>query len=152
MSNIDGAKIFFGLVLNKLHDCFPAPLHLTDDHIWPDFKDLAGDKQIVLSNQRKDVRKMSVSEAFEIRNARIEYSRRMLEWMKLEGFIHSDTVVGFPFDYVLSAKSLALLDEPIVDTGETLGFKLRKAVQQAGSTAAASVIERVVETLLERLL
>ena len=82
-------------------------------------------------------------------NVQKVYSKQMLAWMKAEGYIIC--VNKYPYDYVLSTKSLALLNLGIGEERETFGSQLKSSIRSAGDKATGEVISELVGQAMEAL-
>lgn len=148
LSNIDTANVYFGLVLERLVDSFPASIHLSGQEVWQDFTRIASNGQLSLLVNRH-FRTLSMEEASNDGNVQKVYSKQMLAWMKAEGYIIC--VNKYPYDYVLSTKSLALLNLGIGEERETFGSQLKSSIRSAGDKATGEVISELVGQAMEAL-
>ncbi|SMC11333.1 hypothetical protein ROA7745_01145 [Roseovarius aestuarii] len=150
MSNIDSAKIFFGITLQRLQASFPAAVHLTPDDIWPEFERLAGNGELSLRHSRAS-KVYSLSDLAKKPELQQYYTRQMLAWMKVEGYLVSDPISNFKYDYILSSKSLALLNLSLSETEGTLGAKLKRVIGSIGDKAAGEIVSDLVGRAFEAL-
>lgn len=151
MSNVISAKLFFGVVLDRLQASFPAAVHLRPADLWPEFEKLAHDQTISLKDARRSFQTLPVEEVARNEQLQIQYMKLMLRWMTKEGFIHSDPASDFPYDYVLSSKSLAILGLTMADKRTTLGDKLSQATGRLGDTVQSETVARLIGKAFEML-
>ena len=71
------------------------------------------------------------------------YVAEVVDWLKLEGFLHSISV-GPRTEYQLTSKALAVLNAEPSGLDQPLRMKLTSAVKDAGSTAGKALISSVV--------
>ncbi|WP_019954641.1 hypothetical protein [Yoonia vestfoldensis] len=143
MTNVDTAKVFFGVVLKQLQASFPAAYHITYLDIWPEFESLAKDGVLALKYNRRH-RVLTVTEASENEELRKLYTKQMLLWMVDEDYIRPDPTSGYKLDYVLSSKSLAVLNLNLSDKEDTIGNTLKRLVSSAGDKATGEVISLLI--------
>jgi len=80
---------------------------------------------------------------------REHYTTLMLRWMAAEGYLVKDPVSHFPYDYVLSSKSLTALNLAIEKDKKTVGEMLANAIRKTGDTAQSELIARLVERIFD---
>ena len=152
MDNVESAKIYFGVVLNRLSREFPAAVHLNPEEIWEDFEKLVKGSEIRLRGRtRYTSATLSVEDASSNKKAKIHYCKLMSRWMVAEGFLHPDPASNFPYDYVLSSKALAVLDLTFEDDSQTVREKLASAISGIGETVQSETIANQVERVFETL-
>lgn len=149
MSNVDTAKLFFGVVLNKLQDSFPAAIFLSSQNIWPEFSKVAKGGTVSIKTQDRSYRTMPISELAEDEALREHYTRLMLRWMAVEGYLVRDPLSNFPYDYVLSSKALAALNIEIEKEKKTIGEVLANAARKTGDAAQGELIATLVERMFD---
>ncbi|WP_430447793.1 hypothetical protein [Rhodophyticola sp.] len=149
MSNVDTAKIFFGIVLDKLQVAFPAAYHVVTDDLWPDFERLAMEGQISIKDGKRRFRHVAIADASQNEAIKSQYVRLMLHWMATEGYIHPDPASNFKFDYVLSGKALAVLGLSLEADDETLGSRLRFAIGTIGEQTSGELVSQIISRGLE---
>lgn len=149
MSNVDTAKLFFGVVLNKLQASFPAAIFLSSQNIWPDFSRVAQGGTVSIKTQSRSFQTMPIELLAEDTNLQEHYTKLMLRWMAAEGYLVSDPISNFPFDYVLSSKGLAALNITIEKDKETTGEVLARAIHQTGGAIQGELISRLVGKIFD---
>jgi hypothetical protein len=149
MSNVESAKLFFGIVLDKLQMSFTAAVHLTPQDVWPEFEKLANDQSLVIKDGKRSFREIQIKEASESTQIKTHYFRLMLGWMAKEGYVHSDPTSNFHSDYVLSSKALAILNLSLVDEKTTLGTALSRATGRFGDAVQGEVVSRLIGRAFE---
>jgi hypothetical protein len=151
MSNVDTAKLFFGIVLNKLQDSFPAAIFLSSENIWPDFEKVAQGGTVSVKTRERSYRTLPIADLAEDKALQEHYTKLMLRWMAAEGFLVKDPTSQFPYDYVLSSKSLAALNISIEKDKKTVGEVLANAARKTGDAAQSELIGRLVSRIFEYL-
>lgn len=149
MSNVESAKLFFGLVLTKLQDSFPAAVFLSAKDIWPDFERVAKGGELSVKTQERSYRTVPISEITENQALQEHYTKLMLRWMAAEGYLVKDPTSNFPYDYVLSSKALAALNIAIEKDKKTVGEVLANAFRKVGDATQGELIARLVERIFE---
>jgi hypothetical protein len=149
MSNVDTAKLFFGVVVNKLQDSFPAAIFLSAQNIWPEFERVAKGGTVSIKTIDRSFRTLSISDLAEDQALQEHYTKLMLRWMAAEGYLVSDPVSNFRYDYVLSSKALAALKIAIDDEKKTVGEALANAARKAGEATQSELIARLVGKIFE---
>jgi hypothetical protein len=149
MSNVDSSKLFFGIVLNKLQDSFPAAIFLSSQTIWPDFEKVAKGGTVSVKTRERSYRTLPISELADNQALQAHYTKLMLRWMAAEGYLVSDPVSNFPYDYVLSSKSLAALSIPIDKKTKTIGQALASTARKTGDAAQSELISSLVDRILD---
>ncbi|MES2541660.1 MAG: hypothetical protein V4583_13900 [Pseudomonadota bacterium] len=149
MSNIDTAKLFFGVVLNKLQDSFPTAISLSSADLWPEFERVAKGRTLSIKTRERSYQTLQVSDLAENQALQAHYTKLMLSWMKAEGFLVSDPTSGFIYDYVLSSKALAALNIPIEKEKRTIGEALATAARKTGDAAQSELIGLLVERIFD---
>ncbi len=149
MSNVHSAKLFFGVVLNKLQDSFPAAVFLSSQDFWTEFERVAEGGTVSIKTQGRSYRTVPISDLSDDPDLKEHYTKLMLRWMKAEGFLVSDPTSGFIYDYVLSSKALAALNIPIEKEKKTLGEALANAARKTGDAAQSEVISALVGKIFE---
>jgi hypothetical protein len=147
LDNIEASKLFFGLVLGRLQSSFPAAIHLDLQELWTDFAALADGAVLCVKDGKRSYTQLPIEDVANHKNLEVHYMQLMLGWMRTEGFIHSDPISDFPYDYVLSAKSLAILGQPFSEGKSTLGAALGQASGRIGEAVQSEVISRIVDKL-----
>lgn len=151
MSNVKTAKMFFGIVLNKLQGSFPAAVSLSSQDFWPEFERVAKGGTLSIKYGRS-YRSVPVSELAEDQALQDHYTKLMLGWMKVEGYLISDPTSGFVYDYVLSSKALAALKIPIDQEKKTVGEALATAAKKTGDAAQSELITKLVDKIFDYFL
>ncbi len=149
MSNVDTAKLFFGIVLNKLQDSFPAAIFLSSQNIWPEFEKVAKGRTVSLKTQKRSYRTLPISDLAEDQALQEHYTKLMLRWMAAEGYLVSDPTSNFPYDYVLSSKALAALNIEIHKENRTIGEALANVAHSTGEAAQSELIARLVGKIFD---
>ena len=149
MSNVDTAKLFFGVVLNKLQASFPAAIFLSSQNIWPEFSRVAQGGTVSIKTQSRSFQTMPIEQLAENANLQEHYTKLMLRWMAAEGYLVSDPTSNFTYDYVLSSKALAALNIIIEKDKETVGEVLARATHQTGGAIQSELISRLVGKIFE---
>lgn len=151
MSNVNTAKLFFGIVLNKLQYAFPAAVHLSSQDLWPEFAKAAPDGALSIKNSERSYQTTSVRDIGDDKHLQQHYTVLMLRWMAAEGFLINDPASNFPYDYVLSAKALAALNIQIDKEKKTVGEMLANAAKRTGDAAQSELIQRLVGRMFDHL-
>jgi hypothetical protein len=149
MSNVDTAKLFFGVVLNKLQDAFPAAIYLSAQNIWPEFEKVAKGGAVSVQTGERYYRTLPLSELAQNQSLQEHYTKLMLRWMAAEGYLISDPTSGFHFDYVLSSKALAALNIAIEKEKKTIGEALANAALKTSEAAQGELIGRLVGRIFD---
>jgi hypothetical protein len=149
MSNVDTAKLFFGVVLNKLQDSFPAAIFLSSENIWPEFERIAKGGTVSIKTLERSYRTLPISDLAKDQALQEHYTKLMLRWMAAEGYLVSDPTSNFPYDYVLSSKALAALNIEIDKKNKTIGEALANATHKTGEVAQSELIARLVGKIFE---
>lgn len=149
MSNVDNAKLFFGVVLNKLQDSFPAAIFLSSRDFWPEFERVAKGGTVCIKSQDRSYRTLPISDVGNDPALREHYTRQMLSWMAAEGYLVSDPNSNFRYDYVLSSKALAALNIRIEQEKKTIGEVLANATRKTGDAAQGELIAALVGKIVE---
>lgn len=151
MSNVVNAKLFFGIVLNKLQHAFPAAVFLSSDDIWPEFAKVAKGGTISVKDGKRSYRTVSLMEVSGNPELQQNYTTIMLRWMAADGFLVSDPTSSFPYDYVLSSKALAALSLSFDHDKKTVGEMLANAALRAGDAFQGELIERLVGKIFDHV-
>lgn len=149
MSNVDTAKLFFGVVLNKLQDSFPAAIFLSAQNIWPEFERVAKGGTVSIKTIDRSFRTLSISDLAEDQALQEHYTKLMLRWMAAEGYLVGDPVSNLPYDYVLSSMALAALNIEIDKENKTIGEALANAAHKTGEAAQSELIARLVGKIFD---
>jgi hypothetical protein len=149
MSNVDSAKLFFGVVLNKLQDSFPAAVFLSSEDLWPEFERLAKGGSVSIKTQSRSYRTVTISELAQDQSLRDHYTKLMLRWMAAEGYLVADPTSNFPYDYVLSSKALAALNIEIGSERQTIGKALANAARRTGDAVQSELIATLADKIIE---
>ncbi|WP_320178537.1 hypothetical protein [Roseovarius pacificus] len=149
MSNVDSAKLFFGVVLDKLQASFPAAVYLKPDDIWLDFEELAKGSSLALKDNNRSFRTLQIEEVAKSEDLKKQYMKLMLLWMAKEGYVHSDPTSNFTYDYVLSSKALAVLNLSLAEEVATLGTALGRATGRIGDAVQSEVVSRLIGKAFE---
>ncbi len=149
MSNVDTAKLFFGVVLNKLQVSFPAAIFLSSQNIWPEFERVAKGGTVSIKTQERSYRTLPISDLAENQALQDHYTKLMLRWMVVEGYLVSDPMMNFPYDYVLSSKALAALNIEIHKENRTIGEALANVVYNTGEATQSELIARLVGKIFD---
>jgi hypothetical protein len=149
MSNVDTAKLFFGVVLNKLQDSFPAAIYLSSQNIWSDFERVAKSGTVSLKTHDRSFRTLSMADLAQDEALQQHYTTLMLRWMAAEGYLVSDPTSGFHYDYVLSSKALAALNIAIEKEKRTVGEALSSAALKTGEAVQSELIARLVGRIFD---
>jgi hypothetical protein len=147
MSNVDTAKLFFGVVLNKLQDSFPAAIFLSSQDIWPEFERIAKGGTVTIKTRERSYRTLPISDLAEDPALRDHYTKLMLRWMAAEGYLVKDPTSNFPYDYVLTSKALAALNIAIEKEKRTIGEALANAARKTGDAAQSEIIATLVDRI-----
>ncbi|TKZ22417.1 hypothetical protein FAP39_00665 [Shimia litoralis] len=149
MTNVEASKVFFGVVLARLQNSFPAAVHLKLDDLWPDFEILAAGSGLSVKDGKRSSRQVPIGEVAQNDQLKVHYMKLMLGWMKADGFIHSDPTSDFPYDYVLSSKSLAILGQPFGEGKTTLGAALSQATGRIGEAVQNEIISQIADKVFD---
>jgi hypothetical protein len=149
MSNVDTAKLFFGVVLNKLQDSFPAAISLSSQNIWPEFERVAKGGTVSIKTRERSYRTLPISDLAEDQALQEHYTKLMLRWMAAEGYLVSDPTSNFRYDYVLSSKALAALNIAIEKEKKTIGEALANAARKTGDATQSELIATLVERIFD---
>lgn len=149
MSNVDTAKLFFGVVLNKLQDSFPAAIFLSSQNIWPEFEKVAKGGTLSIKTLERSYRTLPISDLADDQALQEHYTKLMLGWMAAEGYLISDPTSNFTYDYVLSSKALAALNIEIDKENRTIGEALANAAHKTGEAAQSELIARLVGKIFD---
>lgn len=149
MSNIDSAKLFFGIVLNRLQHAFPTAVYVSAQDFWSEFAKAAHNGTVTVRTIERSYKTVPISQIDEDQALQEQYTRQMLRWMAAEGFLLSDPVSAFPYDYVLSSKALAALNITLEKDRKTVGEMLATAAQKTGDAAQSELIARLVSRMFD---